>query len=62
MLLSHIRRAQGRKGEALLLANKQLNCRQKAHGHRFEACDSIYDAACLLHEQRQTDMALGFLK
>lgn len=61
VLLSRIRRAQGRKDEALRLASKALAWRQKVHGDRFKTCDSMYDVACLLHEQGQTATALDLL-
>ena len=61
VLLSRIRWAQGRREEALRLASKALNWRQKVHGDRFKTCDSMYDVACLLHEQGQTATALGLL-
>ena len=31
------------------------------HGDRFKTCDSMYDVACLLHEQGQTATALDLL-
>lgn len=61
VLLSRIRRAQGRMDEALRLASKALAWRQKVHGDRFKTCDSMYDVACLLHEQGQTATALNLL-
>lgn len=61
VLLSRVRRAQGRKDEALRLASKALAWRQSVHGDRFKTCDSMYDVACLLHEHGQTATALGLL-
>ncbi|KAJ9605445.1 hypothetical protein H2200_010102 [Cladophialophora chaetospira] len=61
VLLSRIRHAQGRKGDALRLASKALAWRQKVHGDRYKTCDSMYDVAFLLREQGQTATALDLL-
>lgn len=61
VLLSRIRRAQGRLDDAMRLASKALTWRQNVHGERFKTCDSMYDVACLLHEQGQTATCLELL-
>lgn len=49
VLLSRIRRQQGRLDEALRLASKALAFRQNLLGNRLKTCDSMYDVASLLH-------------
>lgn len=61
VLLSRIRRGQGKKDDALRLASKALAWRQKVHGDRYKTCDSMYDVACLLHEHGQAATALDML-
>ena len=61
VLLSRIRRAEGRTDDALRLASKALAWRQKVHGDRYKTCDSMYDVACMLHEKGQTATALDLL-
>jgi tetratricopeptide (TPR) repeat protein len=61
VLLSRIRHAQGRRDEALRLASKALTWRKKVHGDRFKTCDSMFDVACLLHEEGQSMAALDLL-
>jgi tetratricopeptide (TPR) repeat protein len=58
VLLSRIRRAQGRIQDALRLASKALSWRQKVHGDRFKTCDSLYDVASLLHHQERSASAM----
>lgn len=58
VLLSRIRRAQGRVQDALRLASKALSWRQKVHGERFKTCDSLYDVASLLHQQQRSASAM----
>lgn len=58
VLLSRIRRAQGRNDDALRLASKALAWRQKVHGDRFKTCDSLYDVASLLHLQTRFASAM----
>jgi tetratricopeptide (TPR) repeat protein len=58
VLLSRIRRAQGRIQDALRLASKALFWRQKVHGDRFKTCDSLYDVASLLHQQGRSASAM----
>jgi tetratricopeptide (TPR) repeat protein len=58
VLLSRIRRAQGRNDDALRLASKALAWRQKVHGDRFKTCDSLYDVASLLHVQSRSASAM----
>ncbi len=48
VLLSRIRRDQGRIEEAMRLASKALAFRRKLLGNRFKTCDSLYDVADLL--------------
>jgi tetratricopeptide (TPR) repeat protein len=48
VLLSRIRRNQGRLEEALRLASKALAFRRKLLGNRFKVCDSLYDVADML--------------
>lgn len=48
VLLSRIRRAQGRTDDALRLASKALLYRRRLLGNRFTTCDSMYDVASLL--------------
>lgn len=61
VLLSRIRKAQGRNDDALRLASKALQWRQSVHGDRFKTCDSMYDVACLLQDQSKTGTALEIL-
>jgi tetratricopeptide (TPR) repeat protein len=58
VLLSRIRRAQGRIQDALRLASKALSWRQQVHGNRFKTCDSLYDVATLLHQQQRSASAM----
>ncbi len=58
VLLSRIRRAQGRNDDALRLASKALAWRQKIHRDRFKTCDSLYDVASLLHLQTRSASAM----
>lgn len=51
VLLSRIRRSQGRVEDAVRLASKALAFRQKLLGNRLKTCDSLYDVASLLHQQ-----------
>ncbi|SPQ20350.1 72ddf52e-7113-4ff0-b348-42e636f23ca1 [Thermothielavioides terrestris] len=51
VLLSRIRRAQGRRGDALRLASKALAFRRFLLGNRLKTCDSLFDVACLLLEE-----------
>jgi tetratricopeptide (TPR) repeat protein len=48
VLLSRIRRAQGRHTEALRLASKALAFRRQLLGNRLKTCDSQYDVASML--------------
>jgi len=48
VLLSRIRRAQGRSTEALRLASKALAFRRTLLGNRLKTCDSQYDVASML--------------
>ena len=48
VLLSRIRRAQGRPTEALRLASKALAFRRQLLGNRLKTCDSQYDVASML--------------
>lgn len=61
VLLSRIRKAQGRAHEAMRLAGKALTWREKTHGNRFKTCDSTYDLGCLLHDDGEEDLALEVL-
>ena len=58
VLLSRIRRQQGRNEDALRLASKALAFRQKMLGNRLKTCDSLYDVACMLHGQQKTASAM----
>ena len=48
VLLSRIRRAQGRPDDALRLASKALSYRKQLLGNGLAVCDSMYDVASLL--------------
>jgi tetratricopeptide (TPR) repeat protein len=61
VLLSRIRKAQGRTNEAVRLAGKALSWREKTHGDRFKTCDSVYDVACLLCDEAKEGLALEAL-
>lgn len=61
VLLSRIRKAQGRTDEAIRLAGKALSWREKTHGDRFKTCDSAYDVACLLCDEGKEALALEAL-
>ncbi|KAJ9633882.1 hypothetical protein H2204_006668 [Knufia peltigerae] len=51
VLLSRIRKAQGRAEESIRLASKALSWREKTHSDgSFKTCHSAYDVACLLHD------------
>lgn len=58
VLLSRIRRAQGRQTEALRLASKALAFRRKLLGNRLKTCDSQYDVASMLLDDGHTSSAL----
>ncbi|KAI9658288.1 MAG: hypothetical protein M1821_002421 [Bathelium mastoideum] len=62
VLLSRIRRQQGRHQDALRLASKALAFRQKMLGNRLKTCDSLYDVATMLHEQQKLASAVELLK
>jgi len=61
VLLSRIRRQQGLPSDAMRLATKALNFRQKLLGSRLKTCDSLYDVANLLDEQDKTASAIELL-
>jgi tetratricopeptide (TPR) repeat protein len=54
VLLSRMRRAQGRIDDALRLASKALIYRRRLLGNRFTTCDSMHDVASLLMEDGTT--------
>lgn len=58
VLLSRIRRAQGRLDDAMRLASKALTYRRKLLGNRFKVCDSLYDVADLLQKHGKSGSAL----
>jgi len=58
VLLSRIRRCQGRVDDATRLASKALTFRQRVNGKRFKTCDSLYDVADLLHQQGNDPSAM----
>lgn len=58
VILSRIRAAQGRPEDALRLASKALDFRQRMNGGRLKTCDSLYDVACLLHRQDKSATAM----
>lgn len=58
VLLSRIRLAQGRLGEALRLASKALAFRRKLLGNRLKTCDSQYDVARMLYLDGHTSSAM----
>ncbi|KAI1362000.1 P-loop containing nucleoside triphosphate hydrolase protein [Xylaria arbuscula] len=62
VLLSRIRRAQGRKSEALRLATKALAFRRKLLGNRLKTCDSQYDVALMLLEEDHVNSATQLLE
>lgn len=63
VLLSRIRKAQGRAEESIRLASKALSW-PKTHGDgSFKTCDSAYDGACLLRDvQGKEALALEALE
>lgn len=58
VLLSRIRRIQGRIDDAARLASKALAFRQRLLGSRLKTCDSLYDVASLLHQKGHIDSAM----
>lgn len=58
VLLSRIRLAQGRLGDALRLASKALAFRRKLLGNRLKTCDSQYDVASMLLKQGHESSAM----
>ncbi len=58
VLLSRIRRSQGRLDDAMRLACKALEFRQNLLGNRLKTCDSLYDVAELLHQQGKVASAM----
>ncbi|TGJ79179.1 hypothetical protein E0Z10_g9594 [Xylaria hypoxylon] len=62
VLLSRIRRAQGRKVEALRLAPKALAFRRKLLGNRLKTCDSQYDVASMLLDEDHSSSAIQLLE
>ena len=58
VLLSRIRLQQGRMDEAMRLASKALNFRQKLLGNRLKVCDSLYDVASLMEKQGKSASAM----
>lgn len=58
VLLSRIRRAQGRPGEAIRLASKALDFRRKLLGNRLKTCDSQYDVASMLLQDGHVSSAM----
>ncbi|KAI0113624.1 P-loop containing nucleoside triphosphate hydrolase protein [Nemania sp. FL0031] len=62
VLLSRIRRAQGRKSDALRLASKALAFRRKLLGNRLKTCDSQYDVASMLFDEGHTRSAIQLLQ
>jgi tetratricopeptide (TPR) repeat protein len=61
VLLSRIRKAQGRTDDAMRLAGKALSWREKTHGDRYKTCDSAYDVSCLLYDGGKDASALDAL-
>ncbi|KAI0973577.1 P-loop containing nucleoside triphosphate hydrolase protein [Xylaria arbuscula] len=62
VLLSRIRRTQGRKSEALRLASKALAFRRKLLGNRLKTCDSQYDVASMLLDEGHVGSAIQLLE
>ena len=58
VLLSRMRVQQGRLDEALRLASKALEFRQRLLGNRLKTCDSLYDVASLMHKKGNTALAM----
>ncbi len=58
VLLSKIRQMQGRSDDALRLASKALEFRQKNQGNRFKTCDGFYHVASLLQQRGDAASAL----
>lgn len=58
VLLSRIRKAQGRSTEALRLASKALVFRRKLLGNRLKTCDSMYDVASMLLDDGHTSSSM----
>jgi tetratricopeptide (TPR) repeat protein len=58
VLLSRIRRAQGRPTEALRLASKALAFRRSLLGNGLKTCDSQYDVASMLLDDGHVSSAM----
>jgi len=58
VLLSRIRLQQGRLDDAMRLASKALQFRQRMLGNRLKTCDSLYDVASLLKRQGDESSAM----
>lgn len=58
VLLSRIRRAQGRSTEALKLASEALEFRRSLLGNRLKTCDSQYDVASMLLDDGHVSSAV----
>jgi hypothetical protein len=58
VLLSRIRQAQGRIDDALRLASKALEFRQKMLGSRLKTYNSLFDVASILVKQNKINAAM----
>ena len=58
VLLSRIRKQQGRMDDALRLASKALAFRQRICGYKLKTCDSLYDVANLLYSHGKIASAM----
>lgn len=58
MLLSRIRALQNRLDDALRLASKALEVRQRLLGNGLKTCDSLYHVASLTYAQGDSDSAM----
>lgn len=58
VLLSRIRREQGKIDDALRLASKALEFRKSILGNRLKTCQSLYDVASLWHEKGDINSAM----
>ena len=58
VVLSRIRFQQGRMDDAMRLASKALEFRQKLLGNRLKVCDSLYDVASFMEKQGKSASAM----
>ena len=62
VLLSRIRKAQGRRDDALRLASKALHFRKQLLGPGLKTCDSMHDVAVLLAQENKLASSTEILR